>query len=163
MPAESRERARSFYGDAEAPPLPPDLEKQLGAQGLDVEAIRSSLGQMHQDIAIDGHRATGSGVPSVQYDFFALHPHNETVCGKAWHHEDRHDPGDMSKCFVKLALVDGALHLKVRMKDGLPDLDDPDLVDNPPIALPEGESACEADTAPAHNWGDWIIHAFVRP
>ncbi|HSQ54116.1 MAG TPA: hypothetical protein VLM40_00095 [Gemmata sp.] len=85
------------------------------------------LGKMHPDLTFDGNVAVGSGPIPSEYRFFAMHAHDATVCGKAWHHEDRFDPGDMSKCYVRLALVNGDLHLEVCMLEGLPDLNDPDL------------------------------------
>ena len=48
-------------------------------------------------MVIKGNRAELSGFPAGEYHFFALHTHGQQVCGKAWHHEDRYDPGDMSK------------------------------------------------------------------
>jgi len=60
-----------------------------------------------------------------EYDLFALHQHDQIVCGKAWHHEDPGDPGDMSKAWVRLESVEYELHLHVKMGDS-PDLADPD-------------------------------------
>jgi hypothetical protein len=92
----------------------------------------------------------GSGLVQSEYDFFAMHRHGSTLCGKAWHHEDRFDPGDMSKCHVRLAIVDGALHLDVAMAEGLPDPQDPDLRGDPPVT--GDPSACEAGKLPSKGW-----------
>lgn len=109
---------------------------------------------------IQGHVATGEGAPSEEYRFFALHEHDGVVCGKAWHHEDRHDPGDMSKCHVKLCRAGDEFHLTVFMHEGLPDLDDPDLNAAPVVAAgPAGCNPPPDDPAA----GAWVTYVFVRP
>ena len=68
---------------------------------------------MHNDMKISGNcAAVRSGVPSAEYRLFATHEHGGKVCGKAWHHEDRFDPGDMSKCYVRLSIIDNRMHSK---------------------------------------------------
>jgi hypothetical protein len=90
-----------------------------------------------------------------------MHEHGNKVCGKAWHHEDRFDPGDMSKCYVRLMIKDDYLYMEVRMKDGLPDLNDPDLGSSPPT---ESGSAtkCDAVNPVGPDWGDWTTYVFSR-
>ena len=84
-----------------------------------------------------------------------LHAHDSKVCGKAWHHEDRFDPGDMSKCYVRLSVVDGDLHLEVNMLDGLPDVNDPDLLSTPAV---EGDlSKCDADKQDSADWATYVF------
>jgi len=115
------------------------------------------LGKMHPDLTIRGDTAVGAGTPSSEYRFFAMHNHDGKVCGKAWPHEDRFDPGDMSKCYVRLSIVDGDLHLEVNMLDGLPDVNDPDLLSTPAV---EGKlSKCDANKQKPR---DWAIYVFSR-
>ena len=115
---------------------------------------------MHPDLTIKGNVAVGNGLLSSEYRFFAMHKHDSTVCGKAWHHEDRNDPGDMSKCYVRLRIVGGDLHLEVNMLEGLPDLKDPDLLSNPPVEV--DPSKCDAGSAAARKPGDWATYVFSR-
>ncbi|MFM9960021.1 MAG: hypothetical protein ACKV2Q_02210 [Planctomycetaceae bacterium] len=149
-----------------------DFEKTLTAQkaaGVTDEQIAQlrkvfadnpTIGKMHPDLTIQGNVAVGSGLLSSEYRFFAMHNHDSKVCGKAWHHEDRFDPGDMSKCYVRLTIVGEELHLEVNMLDGLPDLNDPDLVSDPPV---EGElSKCDAKTKAGQKPGDWATYVFSR-
>jgi hypothetical protein len=138
-----------------------DFEKTLAIQkaaGMTDEQIEQArqifadspdLGKMHPDLKIHGNVAVGAGTPTMEYRFFSMHDHSGKVCGKAWHHEDRDDPGDMSKCYVRLSIVNGELHMDVNMLDDL-DLDDPDLQ-----SLPGGEgdaSKCDVDKQDADNW-----------
>lgn len=149
-----------------------DIEQTLaarkagGASDDAIGAIRALLDRdpkmfrLHPDLTITDVLATGDESPVSEYRFFGLHRHDDLVCGKAWHHEDRHDPGDMSACRVRLRLVDGRLHLAVRMQDGLPDLNSPDLVSMPV----EGDaSRCDADSPSGPDWGGWETYVFHRP
>jgi hypothetical protein len=150
-----------------------DLDKTLTAQkaaGIDEQQIKQlrkfyadhpELGPMHPDLTIKGNVAVGNGTISSEYRFFAMHRHGATACGKAWHHEDRHDPGDMSKCFVRLNLVSGDLHLEVNMAEGLPDLNDPDLTSSPAVEV--DASRCETPARTAARAPDaWQIYVFSR-
>jgi hypothetical protein len=166
-PAESR-RLAPFAGDWVF-----DFEKTLdarkaaGAMDDEIEKLRKlyadnpQFGKMHPDMAITGNEAVCSGMPSAEYRFFAMHEHDGTVCGKAWHHEDRFDPGDMSKCYVRLSVQDNYLHFEMKMKEGLPDLSDPDLLSTPPA---EGGSAgeCDADKPAGKDWGEWTSFVFAK-
>ena len=117
---------------------------------------------MHPDITVDGHVVTCSGMPTSEYRLFAIHQHGPKTCAKAWHHEDRFDPGDMSKCYVRLALVGEELHFQMRMQEGLGDVSDPDLTGSPPIVA-DSASDCDADAPAGRDWLEWNTYVFVRP
>jgi hypothetical protein len=133
-----------------------------------IEQIRAfhqqhpELGPPHGDLSLTGNVAVVSNsVRQVEgeYRFFALHQHPENVCGKAWHHEDRHDPGDMSKCYVKLQLVEEkVLKLTVWMPEESTDVNDPDLINQP----------LEAGSVENCHWptdeetGESMVYVFVR-
>ena len=141
-------------------------QKAAGATDDQITQIRQLyeanpvLGKMHPDLTFDGNVAVGSGLLSSEYDFFSMHQHGSKLCGKAWHHEDRHDPGDMSKCYVRLELVDGDLRMEVNMLEDAPDLNDPDLLSDPPV---EGDAAkCEVATKASKKPGDWGTYVFSR-
>lgn len=149
-----------------------DFEKTLearseaGADPAELEQLREffehnpEFGNLHADLTISGSEAIGDGMPSSQYSFYALHQHDGRLCGKAWHHEDRHDPGDMSKCYVRLVILDNELRLSLRTQDGFPDLSDPDL--DPSTSKSSTAEACDADTPPGENWSEWTEYVFVR-
>ena len=127
------------------------------AQLRKLYAENPMLGKMHPDLTIKGNVAVGAGTPSSEYRLFAMHKHDTKVCGKAWHHEDRFDPGDMSKCYVRLSIVGGDLHFDVNMLDELPDVNDPDLLSSPAV---EGDlQRCDANKQKA---GDWATYVFSR-
>ena len=116
----------------------------------------------HPDLSIDGYIARQSGVPEGEYTFYGLHPHGGAICGKAWHHTDRHNPGDASKCYARLRLNAGGteLHLSLRVDASGINPSDPDLVNIPP---PVGSAAgCTADSAPTPPWSPWRTFVFVR-
>ena len=149
-----------------------EFEQSLAAQkaaGISEEQIAQirkfyadnpALGKMHADITIDGNVAVGAGPLSSEYRFFGMHKHGSTVCGKAWHHEDRFDPGDMSKCYVRLEIMDGKLYMQVNMQDGLPALNDPDLTSEPLVEI--DASQCEVDAMAGNQPGDWVVYVFSR-
>lgn len=150
-----------------------DLEKTLaarlaaGAAKDEVDQLRqihqvSSAGGLHPDVTFSGDTAVYAhfNILESEYLFFGLHRHDNTVCGKAWHHEDRHDPGDMSKCYVRLAVKEGDLWMDVRMKESL-DLDDPDLLATP--ATEDGSADdCQADKPDGSDWSAWETYVFTR-
>ena len=144
-----------------------DAQKAGGATDEDVERLRKlhaenpQLPKLHPDMTIMGNVAVCSGTPSAEYRFFAMHQHGEKVCGKAWHHEDRFDPGDMSKCYVRLAIADNRLYLEVRMKEALSELSDPDLQPSPPTEHGSA-AACDADSPPGDDWSEWTTYVFAR-
>ena len=141
-------------------------QKAAGATDERIAQIRKlftdnpQLGRLQPDLTIKGDVAVGSGSPSSEYRFFAMHNHDSTVCGKAWHHEDRFDPGDMSKCYVRLRIVAGDLHMEVNMLDGLPDVNDVDLISSPPVEV--DSSKCDVNTLAGREAGDWAIYVFSR-
>lgn len=143
-----------------------DTEQTLAAQeaaGVSEEQIaqmRSILENpqfalLHPDLTFDGPVATGAGLLSCEYRFFGMHTHDGKLCGMAWHHEDRHDPGDMSKCYIRLSIVDNNLHMEVKMLEGLPNLNDPDLVEP---SLTGDVANCQAEKIP----GTWMLCVFTR-
>jgi len=150
-----------------------DFEKTIearqaaGTSEEEIERLRKfssdnpQFSQLHPDLNISGDVAVSPGIPSSEYRFFAMHQHGDKVCGKAWHHEDRFDPGDMSKCYVRLRLKEKDLYLEVRMQEGLPDLEDPDLKSLPPT---ESGSAtdCDAENPSGPDWGEWTTYVFSR-
>ncbi len=112
--------------------------------------------KMHEDLTIQGNEAVGNGLPSCEYDFFLVHRHGSKLCGKAWHHEDRFDPGDMSKCYVKLSFIEKNLCLEVDMLEETSS-EDPELLSMPPVE--GGLSNCEADKQKPKKW---MIFVFTR-
>ncbi|MBL8850295.1 MAG: hypothetical protein JNG89_11450, partial [Planctomycetaceae bacterium] len=107
-----------------------DFEKTLAASaaaGATPEEIAQTrayyakvpqLAELGARLTIAGDLVLGDPFAHSEYRLFALHTHGTHVCGKAWHHEDRFDPGDLSKCYVRLQLVEGDLHFETRMLDG---------------------------------------------
>jgi len=132
-----------------------DLEKTLAARkmaGVTDEKLESfrkaytvDADPFHVDLTFDGNVAFGSGSFSSEYRFFRIHNHDKKLCGRAWHHEDRFDPGDMSKCYVQLEIVDEAFRLDVYMQEDSYAENDPDYLNNPPV---EGKAE-ECDFAAA--------------
>ena len=116
---------------------------------------------LHPDMTITGDTAVLSPLPLVgEYKFFALHPHNQWVCGKAWHHEDRNDPGDMSKLLARLKLDAADLHVAQRVDENSADPNDPDVTKLPTLA---GSAAtCTADAAPDPPWSPWRTYVFEK-
>lgn len=114
----------------------------------------------YPDLAIKGNVAVGNDLPSSELRFFRMHKHGKKICGRAWHHEDRHDPGDMSKCYVKLELVGDTLQLDLFMIEDPPELTDPDLANGPPVEAPEKD--CDLDKKTTKNREDWITVVFHR-
>lgn len=113
------------------------------------------------ELRFEGNVATALGKRPEEYRFFSMHQHDGYICGKAWHHEDRFDYGDMSKCHVRLRIQNGLLEMRVRSLDGIADPDDRDLLVDPPT---EGGAAetCEAEHPTEDEWSDWMIVVFRR-
>ena len=118
--------------------------------------------KIHHDMTIAGDAAVLHGTPEGSYDFFALHPHGRWTCGKAWLHQDRHDPGDMTKCYARLELKDDGreLHLSTRMNEDPPDPADPETATTPPAA--GSAASCAADGEPHPPWTPFRTYVFVR-
>lgn len=161
IPEEEVVRIREMYGKLAESEMPPEALKAMQAAGVDAAQVRKSLSTMHPDLTFQGHVAICSGFPSGEYRLFGIHKHGQEICGKAWHHEDRFDPGDMSKCYVKLAIEGDELRFGVRMQDGWPQDDDPDLRETLPI-LAESDSVCDAEESAGSDWGEWSTYVFVR-
>jgi len=117
---------------------------------------------MFPDLSFTGNIAVGdtSTLLEPEYRFFAMHEHDGKVCGKAWHHEDRFDPGDMSKRRVRLSIEDGLLYLEVKMWNPTVELDDPDFAKMSP---PDGGSVedCVADDL-GSDWTEWMTYVYTR-
>ena len=143
--------------------------KEAGVSALELDALRTAIAnsatpvRLHEDLHLAGDVAVGqsaAGRPDSEYHFFLLHRHGETVCGKAWHHEDREDPGDMSKCHVRLTKIGDELHFQIRMQEGLPDSTDPDLVRMPPTL--DDPARCDVGSPAGADWSPWEFFVFRR-
>jgi hypothetical protein len=147
-----------------------DLQKTLAlwrVKGIPAAEIAeakklSAVVPVHPDMTITGNGALFTGSPLGSYDFFALHQHNQWVCGKAWHHEDRNDPGDMDKYYTRLELTEDGreLRLSTRVEEDAANPTDPDVTNMPPTA--GSATTCGADAAPAAQWSSWRTYVFVR-
>lgn len=141
-----------------------EVQKADGASDEQIATLReifargAQVGGMFSEMTITGNEAVAKD--GSEYRFFAMHEHDGKICGKAWHHEDRYDPGDMSKCYARLKLEGNALYLEVKMKDGLPDLEDPDLLSSPLPAEGGSAETCDADAQVGTNWGGWWLSVF---
>ena len=124
-------------------------------------ALHPQFGRMHPDMTITGNEAVCAGTPTAEYRFFAVHQHNGKICGKAWHHEDRFDPGDMSKCFVRLSIIDNRLQFEIKMLEDSLDPADPDLNPSPPIDL-ESAAKCDAEKPVPGDSSRWSTFIFTR-
>ncbi len=112
----------------------------------------------HCDITIKGNIIFGRGALAEEHDLFALHAHGSVVCGKAWFHEDRHDPGDMSKVWIRLELVGD--ELRIHIKDGdFPDQEDADMLERPTLV---DASKCETAKEKVESQA-WNSFVFRRP
>lgn len=114
---------------------------------------------LHPDLKVQGTTVVLPGVVEGEYAVFALHRHGSVSCGKAWHHEDRHDPGDMSKCYVRFDLSGKELHFSIRADENSADPSDPDIM-NLPATAPAG--SCAADSAKDPPWSPWQTYIFTR-
>jgi hypothetical protein len=139
-----------------------EARKAAGANNDEIARLR----KMHEGrqrlhlgaaLTIVDNEALGSPFPSSEYRFFHLHRHGDKVCGKAWHHEDRFDPGDVSKCYVQLEIVEECLHFRSCVIEGLPNPNDPELISPLPVEMDLAEK-CAAEEGKA--WTEWMV--FVR-
>jgi len=137
------------------------VSEEVIARLREMSARNPELRELHSRLRFTGNVALGEGGLAQEYWCFGLHEHDGWVCGKAWHHEDRYDPGDMSKCCVRFRLDGENLLFDLRLQDGLPDLNDPDLLTPP---APEGGSAttCDAEKPAGRDWGEWSRTVYVR-
>jgi hypothetical protein len=120
------------------------------------------LAPAHPNMTLGGDLAIlhGPGPMEGQYQFYALHPHVQLVCGKAWHHEDRFDPGDMDKYLIRLELRDNDLYLSIRGHEDAADPNDPEVVTMP--ILSGSSSTCTADAGKDPPWSPWRTYIFDR-
>lgn len=156
------DRLRKTYEKMATQKVPPEIEPSLRAGGIDPKQVPIFAGRMHSNLTFQGHVATGDGPVSMEYRLFAVHEHDGSVCAKAWHHEDRFDPGDMSKCYVRLSIVGEELHLRVRIQEGLPQDNDPDLRSPLPVVA-DSATGCDAEAPAGQGWGEWSTYVFRRP
>jgi len=113
----------------------------------------------HPNMTLGGDLAVLHGPATEgQYQFYALHQHPQFVCGKAWHHEDRQDPGDMDKYLVRLELRDGNLYLSIRVNDDAADPNDPEVANAP--TLGGDAKTCTADSQRDPPWSPWRTYIF---
>lgn len=117
-------------------------------------------GKSHEDIVFSDDVASTLGWTASEYKFFHMHKHGDTLCGKAWFHEDRNDPGDMSECRVKLSLVNDELHFQLRTLSGPPNLDDYDAFSEPPFTI--DPAVCDAENPKGTVWEPWTYFVFER-
>lgn len=145
-----------------------EARKANGASSQEIEQARSMYSLM--DAAGPELTITGTvmvyawDVLEEEYRLFNLHKHGEIICGKAWHHEDRFDPGDMSKCRVQLKLQDDRLVFKNRFRSSPVDLNDPDL-QQMRIVNTAAASTCDSDSLPddpKSDWWPWEILVYDR-
>jgi hypothetical protein len=137
-------------------------EKKSAADrgAMKLAGVDAALRRLHADLSITGDTFIGSGFLSQEYRLFAIHQHGPIVCAKAWFHEDRHDPGDMSKCWVRLERVGDDFHFHVKMQDDTADTEkDPDLTSMP--TLVDAKSCEVAGEKPESK--EWTTFVFVRP
>ncbi|MBM4075667.1 MAG: hypothetical protein FJ267_08500 [Planctomycetes bacterium] len=111
-------------------------------------------------IMISGHIANGVDVTGEQYRMFSLHRHDGWVCGRAWHHEDRLDPGDMSKCHVRLKRDGDKLIFRVRCSRSGGDANDLDVGHAIPVILADN-SPCPLDHDFEYVWDDWETRVYL--
>ena len=137
-----------------------EKESALARGALNLTGIDAALKQLHPDLAITGDTFVGRGFLSQEYRLFAIHNHGPIVCAKAWFHEDRHDPGDMSKCWVRLERVGDEFHFHVKHEDDSADTEkDPDLKHMPTLV---DAKSCEVAGEKLESQ-DWMTVVFVRP
>jgi len=137
------------------------LWKSKGVSQKEIDEARAltSIMPIHPDMALQGDIAILKGTPAEgEYAFFALHAHPQFTCGKAWHHEDRHDPGDMDKYLVRLQRHDAELWLSTRVPEDAADPADPEVASPPPLA--DSAATCIADSLKDPPWSPWQIYIF---
>ena len=139
---------------------------EMEARGVEAETVRklrelykkhTDLFQ-HPDITITGLEIVGDGLLSSEYRLFALHKHDEILCAKAWYHEDRHDPGDMNKCFIQLEIIDSKLKMTLKHHDGWPEMNDPDLS----LPIDSDAETCRNSQEIKNSPKEWEVNIFVR-
>jgi len=144
-----------------------NLQKTLAlwkSQGVSQKELneaqaRTAITPLHPDMTLQGDIAIlNGGAAEGEYAFYALHAHPQFACGKAWHHEDRHDPGDMDKYVVRLQRHDADLWLSARVPEDAADPSDPEVASPPPLA--GSATTCTADTLKDPPWSPWRTYIF---
>jgi hypothetical protein len=141
-----------------------DQWKSDGVPASEIAATRAAAAKfpfpIHPDMTLKDSRALvyGPGPFEGAYDFFALHTHGPWICGKAWHHEDRHDPGDMDKYMVRLQKRGNELLFAFRVSEDAAEPSDPDITSMPLLA--GSASTCTADALPESAWSSWRTYVF---
>ena len=113
----------------------------------------------HQDITVQ--RQFIQFGDDSEYLLFDLHQHDDLLCGKAWYHESVHDPGDMSKCIIRLQISDGKLVMFLKQQDRLGDINDPDIRRVFRANDFTGSvQTCEFEDPAGKHWLDWNVFVF---
>ncbi len=137
-----------------------ERESATNRAALKLTGVEAALRRLHADLSVSGDTFVGHGFLSEEYRLFAIHQHGEIVCAKAWFHEDRHDPGDMSKCWVRLERVGDEFHFHVKSQDDSADIEkDPDLTSMPTLV---SAKSCEV-AGDKFESTEWTTYVFVRP
>ncbi len=113
------------------------------------------------DLQIEGHIITEQTVLQSEYRLFEVHEHEGRICGKAWLHEDPHDPGDMSKVLVTLAVVGDKLTFRTRHANRSASPNDPDSQGDIPV-LSKTPTECPVAQAQDEDWGPWVTFDYTR-
>jgi hypothetical protein len=113
------------------------------------------------DLRIDGHIITEQTPMGSEFRLFELHEHDGRVCGKAWFHEDPHDPGDMSKVFVTLAIDNNTLTLRIHHPTHSVDINDPDLKHANPV-ISKTPSLCPVAAVDDSDSEGWDVVNYIR-
>jgi hypothetical protein len=122
------------------------------------------------DLSIAHNVAVGGD--GSEYWFFGLHEHDGVICGKAWYHEDRNDPGDMWKCHVRIECSGDRLVLHDFNRDDVDTTADPDFIAMwdmsmkrqtmmPLVNAPANQ--CDAPPPAGEDGYEWYKYVFVRP
>jgi hypothetical protein len=137
-----------------------EKESALARGAMNMAGLDAALKQLHPDLSITGDTFVGHGFLAQEYRLFAIHQHGPIVCAKAWFHEDRHDPGDMSKCWIRLERVKDEFHFHVKMQDDDVDIEkDPDLTSMPTLV---DATSCEVAGEKTESQ-EWTTFVYVRP
>jgi hypothetical protein len=108
---------------------------------------------------LTGNTAIIAGIAEGDYRFYALHPHGQAVCGKAWLRNDRNaDWLAPSTMLARLELRNGDLYLSLREHEDQADPSEPEVA-NPPITAGSAIT-CTADSRPNPPWSPWRTYIF---
>jgi hypothetical protein len=113
------------------------------------------------DLRINGHIITEQTPMGSEFRLFELHEHDGRVCGKAWFHEDPHDPGDMSKVYITMELDDNTLTLRTHYPTESVDINDPDLQHANPV-ISKTPSVCPVASMDDGDSEAWDVVNYIR-